>query len=260
MFIVTQFGDPGATEQAAAALGERQMTPNQITLLRVLLAFLAVALFAAGGSGAWGGGWTSLSALLLTITAIALDAADGYVARRKQLATPLGAQLDILGDRVIEQLFFTYFAVSGLISVWVPVFFFVRGALTDFIRGLASREGREGFGRNGMLETWWGRALVASRGSRAAYGVLKCVCFCYLGVQIVLLSAQAPAAFHFNGAPFREAVVLFGEILVGLTVTFCLVRGLPVLWEGRRYLAGIAIAGAHAGARRGLRPAGAASR
>jgi CDP-diacylglycerol--glycerol-3-phosphate 3-phosphatidyltransferase len=236
------------------------MTPNQITLLRVLLAFLAVALYAAGGSGIWGGGWTSLSALALTIAAVALDALDGYIARRRQLATPLGAQLDILGDRVIEQLFFTYFAVSGLISVWVPVFFFVRGTLTDFVRGLATREGREGFGRNSMMDTWWGRALVASRGSRAAYGILKCICFCYLGVQLVLLSALAPTVFHFDLQPIRGGIVLLGEILVGLTVAFCLVRGLPVLWEGRRYLERFAPAGSNAGGRRSLRPAGVASR
>ena len=84
--------------------------------------------------------------MALTIAAIALDGVDGYLARTRGMATPLGAQLDILGDRVVENLFFTFFAVAGLISLWLPVLFFVRGTLTDFLRGLAARAGRSGFG------------------------------------------------------------------------------------------------------------------
>ena len=207
------------------------MTPNQITALRVGMAFAAVVLF---GRNAW----ANLAALGLTAAAIALDAVDGYLARRKNLATPLGAQLDILGDRVIENLFFTYFAVCGLISLWVPVLFFVRGTLTDFLRSLAARAGKVGFGKNSMLESWWGRALVASRASRAAYGVLKCVCFCYLGLQLTLLRGSV-AGLVLIGPRWMNAVLLGSQILVSATVAFCLVRGLPVLWEGRRYLAAL---------------------
>src|ERR1700691_6130507 len=141
------------------------MTPNQVTATRVVAAFAAVGLFAFFGNALA----ADIAAVALAIAAIALDGVDGYLARRRGMATPLGAQLDILGDRVVEDLFFTFFAVAGLVSLWVPVLFFVRGTLTDFLRGLASREGRTGFGQNGMQETWWGRALVASRGSRAAY-------------------------------------------------------------------------------------------
>jgi CDP-diacylglycerol--glycerol-3-phosphate 3-phosphatidyltransferase len=223
------------------------MTPNQITLFRVFLAFLAVGLFTAGRSGSVAGViatffgqssllWTSLAALGLIVTAIALDAVDGYIARRRHLATPLGAQLDILGDRVIENLFFTYFAVCGLVSVWVPVIFFVRGTATDFIRGLAAAEGREGFGRNSMMETRWGRALVASRSSRAAYAALKCVCFCYLGAQLAISTGTAALFGPFDVRDSAGEIVILGELLVVLTVSFCLVRGLPVLWEGRHYL------------------------
>jgi hypothetical protein len=106
--------------------------------------------------------------------------------------------------------------------VWVPVLFFVRGAATDFLRGLAGQQGRSGFGRNGMLETWWGRTLVTSRWSRGAYGALKCACFCWLGLQLSL--------------PTNLTVALVSQALVGLTVVFCVVRGLPVMWEGHRYL------------------------
>ncbi|MHB8539923.1 MAG: CDP-alcohol phosphatidyltransferase family protein [Candidatus Acidiferrales bacterium] len=202
------------------------MTPNQVTLLRVLMGFAAVALFARSF-------WCDLAALALTIAAITLDALDGYLARRRNLSTPLGAQLDILGDRVVENLFFTFFAVTGLVSLWVPVLFFVRGMSTDFLRTLASRAGLTGFGANSMLRTWWGRTLVASRASRAAYGAMKCLCFCYLGVELTLVRLPSAALSPVHVAWVRAAA----EALVLATVAFCLIRAVPVFWEGRRFFA-----------------------
>ncbi len=67
-------------------------TPNKVTLLRVVAGFAAVCLF---GRGAW----ANLTAVGLTVATIALDALDGHIARKKKMATPMGAQLDILGDR-----------------------------------------------------------------------------------------------------------------------------------------------------------------
>jgi len=43
--------------------------------------------------------------------------------RQEKMATPLGAQLDVLGDRMIENVYFTYFAVVGMVSLWLPVLF-----------------------------------------------------------------------------------------------------------------------------------------
>lgn len=205
------------------------MTPNQVTLTRVAAAFAAVALFTLFGNALA----ADLAAVALTVAAIALDGLDGYLARTRNLATPFGAQLDILGDRVVENLFFTFFAVSGLISLWVPVLFFVRGTLTDFLRALAARTGRSGFGRNSMLESWWGRTLVASRVSRAAYAVLKCVCFCYLGLLRPAAHLNAP----WLNAGMRHALALAAQFLVAATVALCTIRAIPVIWEGRRYLA-----------------------
>ena len=207
------------------------MTPNQITVLRVLAAFAAVVLFGRGASA-------NLAAVGLTVAAIVLDAVDGWVARWRNLSTPLGAQLDILGDRVIENLYFTYFAVCGLIPVWVPVLFFVRGTATDFVRGIAARQGRSGFGRNSMLETRWAQLLVTSRASRAAYGAMKCACFCAVGLQLAVASAEAATLAPF-GELLPRMISVGVQALVWLTVAFCVVRGLPVLWEGRRYVAAL---------------------
>lgn len=209
-------------------------TPNKVTALRVLVGFAAVSLF---GRGAW----PNFVAVALTVAAIALDALDGHIARKKRLASPMGAQIDILGDRMIENVYFTYFAVVGMVSLWLPVFFFARGATTDFLRGLALRAGYSGWGANAMLQTWWGRTLVASRWSRGLYAAMKCLCFCYLGLELAL--TRGPVALLGELTADAHAAIRTGALLLTwATAGFCFLRGLPVLLEGWKHVAaGVAV-------------------
>ena len=204
-------------------------TPNKITLLRVALGFLAVSLFGKGPS-------MNLVAVALTVTAIALDALDGHIARKRRLATPEGAQIDILGDRIIENMYFTYFAVVGMVSLWLPMFFFARGAATDFLRTLALRAGHSGLGASVLLESRWAHAIVASRWSRGAYAALKCICFCYLGLELAL--TRGPVALLGPVTmDVHDAIRTGAEALAWMTAGFCLIRGLPLLLEGWKYFA-----------------------
>ena len=217
-----------------AGLFNTGWTPNKVTVLRVAVGFAAVSLFGRGT-------WANLFAVALTVAAIALDALDGHLARKKQMATPLGAQLDVLGDRMIENVYFTYFAVVGMVSLWLPVLFFARGAATDFLRGLALKAGHSGWGANGMLQTWWGRALVASRWSRGLYAAMKCMCFCYLGLELAL--TRGPVAL-IGGLPGEAhlTIRMMAQVLTWATAAFCVLRGLPVLVEGWKYFARAAAA------------------
>ncbi|HKE34431.1 MAG TPA: CDP-alcohol phosphatidyltransferase family protein [Candidatus Acidoferrum sp.] len=206
-----------------------QWTPNKVTLLRVAVGFAAVCLF---GRGAW----PNLLAVVLTVTSIALDALDGHMARKKKMATAVGAQLDILGDRMIENVYFTYFAVVGMVSLWLPILFFVRGAATDFLRNLAMKAGYSSWGAKAMVETWWGRALVTSRWSRGLYAAMKCLCFCYLGLELAL--TRGPVALLSGlGGDVSATIRMGAQVLTTATAVFCLVRGLPVLLEGWKYFA-----------------------
>ena len=211
----------------------RLITPNKITVLRMMVAGGAVGLY---GTGSRSNAVTvGVCALALTMCAVALDGVDGYLARRLRMATALGAQLDILGDRVIENLFLIYFAVGGQISVWVPVIFFVRGVLTDFLRGLAASRGpiddrasAGEFQRDWMLVERWSARIVASRASRGAYAALKCICFCALGVEWIALHKNSSAA------RWTGAIDIAVSGIVAATVAFCILRALPVFWEGLR--------------------------
>jgi CDP-diacylglycerol--glycerol-3-phosphate 3-phosphatidyltransferase len=211
-------------------------TPNKVTALRVVVGFVAVSLFGRGP-------WLNLAAVGLTVASISLDALDGHIARKKKLATAMGAQVDILGDRMIENVYFTYFAVVGMVSLWLPVFFFARGAATDFLRGLAMRAGHSGWGANAMLQSWWGRALVGSKWSRGLYAAMKCTCFCYLGLELAL--TRGPVALIGELNADTEIMLSSGaRALTWTTAGFCFVRGLPVLVEGWKYFAeGVAARG-----------------
>jgi CDP-diacylglycerol---glycerol-3-phosphate 3-phosphatidyltransferase len=204
-------------------------TPNKVTCLRVVVGFISVGLF---GQNAW----LNLLAVALTVTAIALDALDGHIARTRQLATPEGAQIDILGDRMIENMYFTYFAVVGMVSLWLPMLFFARGATTDFLRGLAMKAGHSGWGVEAMLQNKFARAVVASRWSRGAYATMKCACFCYLGLELAL--TRGPVALLGPATPDLHSAIRNGAVILSwATAVFCVVRGIPVFLEGFKYFA-----------------------
>jgi len=87
-----------------------------------------------------------------------------------------------------------------------------------------------------MVETWWGRALVTSRWSRGLYAAMKCLCFCYLGLELAL--TRGPVALLSGlGGEVSATIRMGAQVLTTATAVFCLVRGLPVLLEGWKYFA-----------------------
>ena len=204
------------------------MTANIITLTRIGLVFVAVLLF---GSGFYG----QIFAFLLTILIIYMDALDGYVARKLGTASDLGALLDITGDRIVENVYWIYFTAIGMISFWVPIVVIARGFLTDSLRSIAFAEGKTAFGERTMMRSGFTRFLVSSRFSRAVYGVSKAVIFCYLGGLTALHGAQAQFSFLLPSEVLLS-LDLIGKGIVYVVLAMCVIRGIPVLWDGRLYL------------------------
>jgi|307.fasta_scaffold58553_2 phosphatidylglycerophosphate synthase len=205
------------------------MSPNLITLIRVALAFVSVALFRAGS-------YASVAALILVVVTLALDAVDGFVARRRRRASAAGAAFDIAADRIVESVFWIYFAAAGLVTFWIPVIVIARGSLTDFLRAIAFTRGQTAFGEKTMMRTWWGRALTGSRASRAAYGAVKSAAFFALGFWLTLASLpewRAVAAGH--AGALMNGVRAGAAGLAVSTVVFCMARGVPVIIEGLRF-------------------------
>ncbi|MDM7914655.1 MAG: CDP-alcohol phosphatidyltransferase family protein, partial [Candidatus Eisenbacteria bacterium] len=211
---------------------------NLITLARVLLLFVPILVWARKTQLHWWG--LDLAMVVLLAVVIFLDAVDGWVARKRHEDSESGAMIDIAGDRIVELVLWVFFAVrrgpSGepLVPYWVPVAIVTRTVLTDMVRSLAFQKGKTPFGKKTMMETRWARELTASRWSRASYGILKAVAFCALGVVLALDRMGAHGGF---ASGFRVAT----NVLVYATAVFAIVRGIPVLWDGRRYLFGLSL-------------------
>ena len=200
------------------------MIANLITLFRLMLVFVVISLF---------GYHIYLDILLVALIGLILllDAVGGYVARKLNQTSAFGALLDIVGDRIVECVFWVYFAVVGLVPFWIPVIVIARGFFTDGLRSAAFAQGKTAFGENSMMTSRWTRALTSSRASRSIYGISKAVAFVYLGGVI---------AFK-NSGIYPELVVgleLAGVILSVIAVAMCVIRGLPVLVDGWKYVKG----------------------
>ncbi|MBR3888971.1 CDP-alcohol phosphatidyltransferase family protein, partial [bacterium] len=103
---------------------------NFITIFRVFLMFIGVYLIMAMPESQC----AFLLALVLTILAFAMDGLDGYVARKFHEESKLGALLDIMSDRIVENTYWIVFAVLGWLPVWFSLVALTRGFVTDTIR------------------------------------------------------------------------------------------------------------------------------
>ena len=204
---------------------------NALTVARVLLIFVIIAVWQRDRTVDTP--WLDLAMVPLLAWAIFMDALDGWAARKFKEESKAGALFDIAGDRIVELALWTFFAVrrdaggAPLIPYWVPLIIITRTVLTDLIRSVAFGEGRTPFGTDGVQASAWARQLTASRWSRASYGILKAICFCALGVVLAW-----PAASVRLSATTLIAV----DALVYATTAFAVMRAIPVLWEGRRFL------------------------
>jgi CDP-diacylglycerol--glycerol-3-phosphate 3-phosphatidyltransferase len=192
---------------------------NLVTVARVGVALATLGmLWLPGDQWRW-------TAFVLTALVIWADALDGYLARKLKQTSKFGALLDIVGDRIVEMAYWIAFTALGWIPVWVPLLFLVRGNFVDAIRSAASEQGYTAFGEKTMQKSALARFLVASNFSRFTYAVAKAVAFC------LLIAAHTRAG---DGTIVPEVAL----ILVYVTCAFCVIRGLPVLIEGKELIKG----------------------
>lgn len=181
------------------------MIANTLTLCRLLLTFVVLALF---------GVHAARNIVLLAILALifVLDGVDGVVARKRGETSALGATLDTIADRIIENTFWIYFATAGHIPLWMPVIVMTRGILTDGLQRTF-----------GVSKSRWAHALTRSRTSRALYGTLKMLTFLCLS----------------SGTIFKNLTLEQGGVTLAIgTIAFCLIRGLPVFVHTTQFFKG----------------------
>ncbi len=205
------------------------MEANLITVVRILLVFVVIGIYQINF-------YLNLLAVCLTILVLSMDALDGILARKLGISSDLGALFDIVGDRIVENVFWVYFSAISMVSFWAASIVIARSFLVDWLRTMAfAQEGKTPFGEKTMLKESWARALASSRFSRALYGISKAVVFVYLGALLVLESGRVDLGWSISPR-LMGWLYTGGSILVWTTVVMCLVRGIPVVWDSRDIL------------------------
>ena len=158
-------------------------------------------------------------AFWITWIIIILDGIDGIIARTLKATSDFGAFFDIACDRIAELIYISLFVTLQWIPFWILIVFLVRGILVDGIRGFASKEGKTAFGEKSMMQNKLGHFLTGSRFMRASYGAIKAIAFSFMFLV------------HSNFSQYLS-IEMF---LIYLMTFYCVIRGIPVLIEGKRY-------------------------
>jgi CDP-diacylglycerol--glycerol-3-phosphate 3-phosphatidyltransferase len=190
----------------------KKNSANIVSITRIFVAFASVALLFVHTKDAY------IWAVVLAIIAFSMDAVDGYLARKFGQASQLGAVLDIMGDRIIEAIYWIIFAVLGWLPVIFPIICVTRAYITDNIRSVALTKGMTPFG---MQSTEWGKFICASKFMKTTYAVAKVAAF------ILLIIAYIPDLDVKYADPTRLTAI----ILAWIAIIFCVVRGIPVVAE-----------------------------
>ncbi len=159
----------------------------------------------------------------LLIILFILDWCDGYLARLRREVTELGAVLDVALDRAVENILWVAFIRLGLAPLWAAIIFLTRSFVVDGIRGVALAKGQSVFG---MMHSAVGCFLVASRFMRAFYGFAKGWSFGFLLLTHALVLKDPGWSVPLHS---------WNQVFILLTCSLCLLRGVPVILDGRIY-------------------------
>ena len=196
------------------------MIPNWITLGRIVFSFLVALMFEVKSLP------INIIAFLSIFVIIFLDFLDGYIARKYNMSTEFGAMFDITGDRIVEVIFWTYFAYKHLVSFWFPVIVLSRGIFTDAIRQQAFKKGVKPYD---MFKSGVMRFILVSAWMRTGYAVLKVVTFSMLGLVLILKNNDIAFAY-------TRDLYTVAYIIAVLTVLVCIIRAIPVIVYARKHV------------------------
>lgn len=191
-------------------------SPNLLTLFRIVAVIPIAIIIDQKNVGLYP------LAFIIIFFAFLSDLVDGVLARKLKKESLFGARFDIVGDRVLELSLWLIFCSAGIFPSIMGVIFIARGLLTDAIRENSLLKNRlapfdMSLGKIGSL-------LVAGRFSRGLYGVIKLSAF-----LLAMITLYSKTLF-----PEQYQTLLSVTIFLGwLTVIYNMVRGLPVILQGK---------------------------
>ena len=189
--------------------------PNQITLARLVLTGIFVAVVALKVPSAWS--WAALLFIIGSVT----DFIDGWLARKWGMVTQFGALMDPLVDKVLTCSAFVILAEARVLPAWVACVVLAREFLITGLRTLAASHGSV------LSADSWGKWKTGAQIAVLTYGLLW------------LASKEPPFQWFapfFNVRGFQPSAL--GHILLALAVFTTLWSGIRYLWNNRHVLAG----------------------
>jgi CDP-diacylglycerol---glycerol-3-phosphate 3-phosphatidyltransferase len=192
----------------------RMNLPNQLTVARLVLTFVFVALLSIDGLP-YGG----TAALVVFSIAAFTDFLDGYLARKHSLITNFGKLMDPLADKILMCAGFVLLACLNFIPAWIVIVILSREFLVTGLRLLATAEG-----------------VVLAADSLGKYKtIFQIVTVIYF---LLIIAAREPVFAWLN--PVFD-LPLFGPALLGLlliwvSLALTLISGLSYVWKNRKLL------------------------
>lgn len=109
--------------------------PNILTLLRIAaIPFVAAMLWNKPTE------WEAIGACVLFVAAMITDILDGYLARKWNLLTPMGAYLDPLADKLMVTVVLIMLIPLGWAPAWLISLLLCREIAITGLRGIASQQ------------------------------------------------------------------------------------------------------------------------
>ena len=184
--------------------------PNILTVLRIILTFLFVAIITHNGL------FSKILAAFIFLIASLTDFFDGYYAKKNNLVTDFGKFMDPLADKFLILAAFFAFVQMHVIALWMLVVIAVREVSITAFRLHAMRQGE-------VLE-----AEMAGKYKTTSQMIAISI------ILIFLVLRESKFAVHWSTATFYQwyyAIDILMFVAVGLT----LISGILYLWHNRRF-------------------------
>ena len=185
--------------------------PTKLTLMRFVLTFVIMALLFTPG-------WIpKLVALVCFSLAVLTDWLDGYLARRWNQKTPLGALLDPIADKVLVLGLFLAFVQLALIPAWMVLVIALREFVITGVRMFAVS-----------------RHIVLSAATEGKHKTVSQM----VSIAIILVALMVDELLGKGAVPSETAMFIDWVILASVWVAMVLtvISGASFFWRHRTVL------------------------
>ena len=188
--------------------------PNLLGVFRIITTPLLVGLILLGTAGGY------LSAVLLLLIMAASDIADGPIARKLQVVSPLGVFLDTISDKIFVAGALIPMAENGLLSSWIALIIIVRDFAVSGLRSFAAAEG----------------VVISAR----QWGKQKLVITVVAIVWRLVAAAITPDALWYqpDTTSFLTLIVSLWPVPMALAIGWTIFSGAEYFWKAWPLLSG----------------------